>query len=142
MITKPEDNSANKTFADAVEDLLTRNSHDYHTLFTELSTTAAAYVDRQKTTGARTQIVEALALLHKSLSDGWLTGLHEEPCPLMTDLACPWSTRIQALLRPFAAKGHYFGLMILQDIMRRGHHRSQTRAVRQHITHQAPPPAA
>lgn len=124
-------NPANKTFTDSAEELITRNSPDLHTLSTDLFTSRQHHVAKMKRKGSKTMLTEEYTLLHSAMCRGWLSALHLEQCPTMGDTKCPWNARLEALIRAYAARGHYFGLQQLQLLLRRGAHFSQRQEPRQ-----------
>ena len=119
--------SANKTFADAAEELLTRNSQSVHDLCTELLASSAIYQGRAKNAQQRSAIRLSCDTFIRCLIAGWTAAMKEAVTAPRSIEPKTGTPRIDNLADPFCSRGFHIAIGQIQTILSKGHHKSQGR---------------
>lgn len=123
--------SANKVFADFAERLLTSNSQSIHSLCAELLTEALLFQKQAKNVQKRSEIIICCDTLIRCLISGWTAAVKGSATPPRSDNPKTGSARIDALADPFCTKGFHIACEQIGVMLKKGHHISQQRALRE-----------
>lgn len=121
--------SANKTFTDAAEELLTRHAHTVHELCTELLTSSAVYQGKAKNAQLRTEIRLTCDTYIRCLIAGWSAAVKGSATPPRSSEPRLGKPRIDNLTDPFCSRGFHIAMGQIDALLRKGEHRSQQRVL-------------
>lgn len=119
--------SANKSWINSAEDLLTRYSPDITTLITELSSSADYHIGKLKRDKERHEVISHLTTITAAIITGWRAGTKLQELPKAWAGDDESSERVKHLIQPYCARGYSICMAQIEQLQKRGEHSSQHR---------------